>query len=290
MNINKFKYPIEIELTDFCTLKCLNCVNPFLKNKWFMSQSDFIQILSYIYKNKDSILYINLSWIWDIFSHPKFIIFFELIIEKFSGTNINILIPTKLQQFKPEHITVLLKAKKSGININISIWIYSVIKKKHDELCGFDNYDNIFKKIKLLRQNNIDFSFELLDNNLSNLEKQYFDKLLFSLGVDWSIHNYHNFWGEIWLTNKNVWLESCTFNSEDYKLELSHCSFIPIISQNWDIYTCSISWKNKNFLIWNYKFLFNKYPKYADLVNYINKDFLNKEICKNCSIYQPNND
>ena len=55
------KYPIELELSSFCSLKCISCINSSIKSKTNISIENFDLILDYVFKNKDNILYINLS-------------------------------------------------------------------------------------------------------------------------------------------------------------------------------------------------------------------------------------
>lgn len=278
------KYPIEIEFTDFCSLKCKYCINPLFLNKGFLSIANFDFILNYIYDNKEKILYINFSGIWDIFLHPKKNVFFKKIIKKFAQTNINILIPTKGNSLKKDDFEILQNMKSSWININISVWIFSIIPEINDFIMWKEVFSEIISFIKNCKKYKIPFSLELL-NNKSEKEKQIFEKFLEKLNIWWTISSYHNFAGNLEI-NKEIWKNDCNFSGENYKINDFYCSFIPFISKNWNIYSCSISWKNKKFFVWNIQNMFKKFPNYLDLVKYIQEKFLNSEKCKKCSIYQ----
>lgn len=278
------KYPIEIEITDFCSLKCKNCINPLLKNKGFISISMFDSILDYIYKNIENISYLNLSWIWDIFLHKDIKIIFEKILEKFAFTNINILIPTKWNIFCEENIVILKKMQNSWININVSIWIYSINEKINNYFLWVKSHHKILKFILLCKKNNVNFSIELLNNFISKSEKKIFKNFVKKIGVWWKISNYHNFWWNLEIDFK-LWKNKCDFSWENYKIKDSFCSFIPMISKDGKIYTCSISWKNKNFLVWDFYHLIKKYENYIDLVFFIKNNFVNSKNCSKCSIF-----
>gem|GEM_PF-4520485 len=55
------KYPIELELSSFCTLKCKSCINKDLEEKYFMKEEDFYKITDFLYKNIDELLCIDLA-------------------------------------------------------------------------------------------------------------------------------------------------------------------------------------------------------------------------------------
>lgn len=281
------KYPIEIEFTDFCSLKCKSCINPFLNNKWFIWFQNYIFFLDYLFNNIGSILYINISWIGDIFLHPEIETLLNIFIDKFKNTQINVLLPTKWQSIKINHINILKKFNDNWINLNISIGIYSIRKDIHDKLSWVNNFHKVLYFISILKKNNINFSIELLKNNYSLNEESEFNNFLKKINVNGSFHNYHNFSWSIISKNYIYWDETCTFNNYNYNLWF-YCNFIPFLDCNWNVYSCSISWKNSKFLIWNIHDLFFKYNNYIDLVNYIKKDFLNIEKCWNCSIYKSN--
>lgn len=42
------KYPLEIELTNYCSLKCISCVSRDLNNRWFLSENHFDLIINFI--------------------------------------------------------------------------------------------------------------------------------------------------------------------------------------------------------------------------------------------------
>jgi DNA repair photolyase len=107
------KYPLEIEFTDYCGLKCESCVNPLLQEKGYLSRKNYEAILDYIFANKDKILYINFAGIGDMFLHPNINDFLEYFIQKFKDTNIHVLIPTKGQSLNDTHILLLKKMQDS---------------------------------------------------------------------------------------------------------------------------------------------------------------------------------
>lgn len=280
-----FKYPIEIELTDFCSLSCVNCINPLLKNKGLMSYLDFENILNYLYDNIEYILYINFSWIGDIFLHPDIEKFLLCFIDKFKGTNIKVLIPTKGQSYRCELLPLFIKMRDSNINLNISVWIFSLNALKHNLITKKDSFNQSIYFMKELKKNNIHFSLELISNNIKEIE--YLKKLSNIFECWYSIQNYHNFW---WILDNikvpSYYNWSSFWIDEDYTFKWFYCSFIPMIWKDWNIYTCSISGKKEPFLIWNYKDLFLKYRKYEDLVFYIKYYIESKKNCSNCTIFK----
>lgn len=286
MKLKNIKYPIEIELTDFCWLKCASCVNPLLKNKGFLSINDFEIIIDYIYKNKDNILYINFSWIGDVFLHKDFNLLIDLFIVKFKNTWVNVLIPTKWQSINVKHLETLKKISINWINLNISIWMYSLIENVHNSLSWSKTFYKTIEFMKDLKKNNICFSLELLKNKVSEKENKIFNNFINKVWIWWSIHNYHNFWWSINNKNYKYWKEECSFDWWWYQINWFYCAFIPFISKSWNLYSCSVSWKNKTHMIWNIKKLFIKFPDFRNLVLFIKNDFLNKDKCKNCSIYE----
>ncbi len=282
------KYPIELEITDNCWLKCSYCPNKFYKDKGFMLEEDFYSIIDYIYANIDNILFLDLSGIWDIFLHPKIWVFLKYLSKKFSNTWFEILIPTKWVSINDKHISILQKISEDWLNFNLSIWIYSIVEKKHDNISWVKCFSNIILFLKKLKKYNIPFSLELLINEYSIKELPYFYKLGGILWVNYKVHNFHNFGGSI----KEKWLDK--LNSKDYKLKCSfaddetywldfYCKYVlPFISKDSFLYFCS-HWGKQNKYKWeNILFLIKKYPNYLDLLEYIKKK-LNKNICKDCT-------
>lgn len=287
------KYPIEIELTDICLLNCRYCPNHTYKDKWFISEYNFNLLLNYLSKNIENILFLDLSWIWDIFLHPKIEKFLILLSEKFSKTDLQILIPTKWNSINNNHLKLLKKISDDWLKINISIWFYSLRKEIHDTISWVNNFQKLINTIKKLKKFDIGFTLELLINKYSFSELWYLNEFSNKLWVNYKVHNYHNFW---WLINDN---EFENYNSKQYKLNCSfadeenyeygfHCSYtMPFISKNWYLYYCTHWGKQEKFKIDKIEKLFNKFPNYEDLLNYIKKT-KNISICKNCT-YMKNN-
>ena len=288
------KYPIELEITDYCGLKCFYCPNKDFKEKGIMKSEDFYNIIDYIYRNIDNISFLDLSGIWDIFLHPNIIDFLKYLSKKFSSTWFEILISTKGVSVTDEHISILKSLYKDGLKFNLSVWIYSVVKKNHDYLSWVKSFDNIIWFIKRIKKEWLPFSLELLINNYSVNELKYFYELWNALGVKYKIHNLHNFWGSIKLNwedkfndIKNYKLkwsfrEDIEENNKLYWFDFYCRYFMPLISRDAFLYLCSHSWKQEKFRWEKISLLMKKYPNYIDMLGYVMKN-LNKNICKNCN-------
>lgn len=286
------RYPIEIELTDHCWLKCDCCVNYLLSKKWFMSFDRYKSILDYIYNNKDNILFVNICGIGDIFLHPEIELFLELFIKTFKGTGIKLLLPTKWQSIKERHVLLLQKLQNSWISLNISISLFSLNKIYYNTFTKSNTFDKVFTFIKFLKKYQVDFSIEFILSKNSIKELKYFYKLVTVLNIGYGLSNYHNFSG-ILEKKDNLYydipenIKDCSFEDEtEYRLENFYCGFFPLFSQNWDIYTCSVSWKKKSFYVGDVDKIIIKYPHYLWLVNHIKNDILSPIKCSNCSIYK----
>lgn len=250
-----------------------------------MDLHDFQEILEYIYRNQRKILFINFSGIWDIFLHKDINIYFLRFLEKFEGTWIHVLIPTKGQSVSDSHLDLLRKFRSYGVNLNISIGLYSIREDIYNKLSWSSTFTKTIRFIKRLKHYNINFSIELLINKFSIHEKQYFIDFCNSLGAWYTFQNYHNFVEASVLNNDHDII--CSFDdNDDYRLPDNFCSFIPFVDCRWDIYTCSISWKKNRFLVWHHRDLFQKYSEYNNLVKHISDTYVLAENCSDCSIYK----
>lgn len=279
------KYPIELELTDFCWLKCINCINPYLENKSYMTLQNFTKVMSYVYDNRDSILYLNLSGIWDIFLHPDFLEIIDIICDRLSGSWINILIPNKWQSFTWEIINGLVKLRDFGFWVNISIWFFSMISTENDKMTQIKNFSKSLAFMLCLKKSNIQFSLEVASNSV--LEKEYLAKIWKIFHVWYSSQWVHNFG---WFFEKNTstkeYKQSSFSVSNKYILDNFYCPFIPFISKDLKIYTCSISGKNNKFFYEDFDYFLINDICFLDMV-YKLKDFLwNGNKCLECTIYQ----
>lgn len=292
--MNNFKYPIEIELTDFCSLECICCPNKNFQDKWNISDDDFYLFIDYINNNLDSILFLDLCWVWDIFLHPKIDIYLKYIWEKFFWKKIEILIPTKWTIIKNSTLEILKNLKEKNINFNISIWLYSMREKIHNKIAWWNSFKKILNFIKKLQDFKIPFSLELLINKFSINELEYFYSFGNKLWVNYKIHNYHNFWGsleknDIFNYNTKNYKFKCSFaDDETYELDF-YCKYtLPFVSKDWYLYSCSHWWKQEKYKTEKISYLFKKFPKYQDLLNYIIQEKLNHKICKNCTYFKYN--
>lgn len=285
------KHPIEIELTDHCTLKCDCCPNKTYINKNHISDMDFYLIINYVYVNRNKILFLDLCGIWDIFLHPNICKYLEFIADKFQWTNLEILIPTKGSIINNKHIESLIYMKNKWINYNLSLWFYSMRKPIHDVIAGAKNYDNMMEFVKICKKNKLPFSLELLINKYSIEELDYFYKFWDSVWVNYKVHNYHNFWwsmteDNIYKYNEKEYKFKCSFaDDETYKLDF-YCQYtLPFIARDWYLFSCSHWWKQEKYRTEKFEFLAKKYPDFEDLLKYITSEKLNKSICKNCTYF-----
>lgn len=292
--MNNFKYPIEIELTDFCSLECICCPNRNFQDKWNISDENFYLSMDYVHDNLGNILFLDLCGVWDIFLHPKIDIYLEYLWKKFIWTNLEILIPTKWTIIKDSTLEILKQLKEEKINFNISIWFYSMRPKIHDKIAWWNSFQRTLSFIAKLQAFWIPFSLELLINKFSINELEYFYSFGNKLWVNYKIHNYHNFWGsleknDIFNYNTKNYKFKCSFaDDETYELDF-YCKYtLPFVSKDWYLYSCSHWWKQEKYKTEKISYLFKKFPKYQDLLNYIIQEKLNHKICKNCTYFKYN--
>ncbi len=287
------KYPLELEITDYCWLKCIYCPNKNYKKHFYLNKNVFYKIIDYIYLNKDNILFLDLSWIWDIFLHPNINDFLLYIFHKFKNTWLEVLIPTKWVAVTDKNLEILKRIYKEWLKFNLSIWIYSLIENKHNKMTWIKSFRKTIDFLKKLKNNNLPFSLELLINRNSIKELDYFYKFGEKLWVNYKVHNYHNFWGSIeWDNlekyNLNTYKLKCSFaDDETYELDF-YCKYtLPFFSSNWYLYSCSHWGKQERYKTENILYLIDKYPNYLDLLEYV-KSKLNKKICDKCTYYKYN--
>lgn len=278
------KYPVELEFTDYCWLKCKSCPNKTLENKSFITQECFEEILSYIEHNKDEITFIDISGIWDAFLHPSFCQFLDAIGKKLQWSNIDILLPTKWQSVTQKHIDAIKIVIDSGLAVNISVGIYSLNNSLYKELSGGHSLESVFSFMKLLKANGLSFSLELLQSRFNKKEIQYGKKLASIFECWFEVQWYHNY---SWQVNRYSEQDNiCTFDENIYSIEGFYCNFVPFIDTKWNMYSCNISSKQQKWRLWNIHELKERYPRFLDLVTYIHTEFLGKEKCFNCSFYK----
>lgn len=282
------KYPIELELTDHCLLKCNYCPNKTYKNKWFMTFDMFTFIVDYLFDNIDQILFLDLSWIGDIFLHPDINIFLLYLSDKFTNTWLDILIPTKWNSINDGHISTLKICYEKWLKINLSIWIYSLRSMIHDKISWVDNFEKIILFIRKIKSEKLPFTLELLVNKDSIKELNYFYRFWDKLGVNYKIHNYHNFswsikWDKLEHYNSDKYKLNCSFADEEIFNWNFHCKYtMPFISKDWYLYSCTHWWKQNKYKLENVNILFNKYKQYNNLLEYI-ENKIDRNICKDCT-------
>ena len=280
------KYPIELELTDICALKCMNCINSQLDNKSYMSLEIFSKILQYISSNKHNVLYLNLSWIGDVFLHPEFSKFIDLLCEKIWGTKIDILIPSKWQSYNSEILKSLKKIQNSGLKLNVSVWFFSLIPSKHNKIVWHSTgFEKTMDFMKALKYHTIPFSIELATDDTKELK--YLNKIANIFEVWYSIQWVHNFGGHFEDKLLPRVYNQCSFHTDnEYILDWFYCPFIPLISKDWYIYPCSISWKKEIFFYKKIDYFYENDISFYDMIFMIKKFLWNGEKCKNCSVFK----
>lgn len=284
------KYPIEIEFTSYCWLKCNYCINWEIQNKLYLDIDNYNLFLDYVYNNIDNILYVNFSWIWDLFLHPKINLFLIMFIKKFKWTNLNVLISTKWITLNNINISILSKFSINNINLNISIGIFSFNEKLHDNFTNVKwSFNKTIKCIYMLKNKGINFSLELLISKYSINTINSFKRFINNNNIEWILHNVHDFNWRIDISNESSYngKDYCNFSdlhdfeSNFYK-NFSKCKFIPILSCTWFFYICSISSHSKNWLIKRIEDIIVEYNNYIDFV--IHTKSLIWTNCNNCSL------
>jgi MoaA/NifB/PqqE/SkfB family radical SAM enzyme len=174
----KIKYPLELEITSYCSLQCISCINSSITSKHHIEESDFDMMLDYVFENRESILYLNLSGVGDIFLHPKIDRFLLKILKKFSGTGIDILISSKGTIIKESSLKILAEFLKHHIGINISVGIFSMEKQHYEAFTKVSgSFGKVMKFLILLKKYHISFSLELLMSKYSLTSVKKFEIL-----------------------------------------------------------------------------------------------------------------
>lgn len=297
------KYPIEIEFTNNCWLRCISCISKKITNKWFLEENIYDKILNFLVYNHSEIEYITLWWLWDNFLHPKILEYLDKL-KLLGGYNMPILIPTKWINFNIQLIDKIIELKKYWLDINIQIWIFSLKKelfnsmywkmeKTSNKIHTYSYYEKFISFIKLLKAKQLDFSLELLLTRFSENEVSYFWKFCHSINVDWVIHRLHNFWWKLktynilYTANNSYNAFHCSYNKslENNLKDYYHdkCWFFPYIDFEWTIYPWTFC---THYAIWN---ISNYSWTYIELVKkcYQTIDLKNK-YCSKC-IDNPNN-
>ena len=286
------RYPIEIELTDYCTLSCECCPNKTYINKSYMEDKVFYSIIDYIFNNQDNILMVDLCGVGDIFLHPKICEYLDYIGDKFKWTSIQILIPTKWSIIQQKHIEALIRLHNKGIDYDISIGMYSLRPHVHDAISGTKNFSKMMNFILECKKNKLLFWLELLLNNFSIHELPYFYAFWKKLQTNYKVHTYHNFWGS--MEESNLYNDAslykdleCEFAWEEVYMTDHFCQYTMLfLAKDGYIYSCSHWWKQKQFRTEHILDLIVKFPKYNDLVHYITKEKLSKKDCINCTYFK----
>ncbi len=243
------KYPIEIEISSYCWLRCKSCINSSLSKKVFVDSRDFKSIIDFLVKNKESISFIDISWIGDAFLHPEILAFLEYLYDSFSGYPIHLNFSQKGQKVWEEHIKILEKMKDSWMQIDIFIWIFSIREKVYEFLSWWDSLKRVLEFAQKMQKKWFFVSLELLNNYFANSEYEKFYKICDSIGCSWSIKNITNFWWllptkQSYLFGYNNKFESpALIRASEKTVDERHisekCGSTPYISAAWDILVCS---------------------------------------------------
>lgn len=289
----KIKYPIELEITSFCSLQCISCIHPSITSKHHVSEHDFDVMLDYVFENRENILYLNLSGVWDIFLHPEIEKLLLKIVKKFSGTGLNILISSKGTILKENALKILSKYKKYNIYLNVSVGIYSLDKDKYEAFTKVENsFEKVMKFLLFLKKYEIPFSLEMLMSQYSVWSIHKFQALCQAFWVAPVLYRAHNFWGRIafetWRVDGENLKENCDFDEtqreeNSFYTSFSHCHFIPFFSSDGKVSLCSLS--SHGGEIYDFSYVREVFPNYIDLV-FDCKSKISFQKCGSCSLYR----
>jgi MoaA/NifB/PqqE/SkfB family radical SAM enzyme len=288
------KYPLEIEFTNHCTLRCKTCISKDLKEKWFLKEEVYDLILDFIIKNIDKIEFLAVAGLWDSFLHPKILLFLDKL-KILKNTNLPILFPTKWITMTKDIALKIKELRDVWVSIDIQIWIFSIDKKVQNFLCwigeNFDYFPKFVEIVKLFKKNWINFSIELVLTKISEREVNAFWRFCEELQINWEVHQVHNFWGklknyEVLKTDKKM-----IFFDETKKdcypwigCYTDKCGFYPYIDFKGNMYPWTFCCHYKPIKMNKIK------NKNYNLVveSFINIIDLENSFCKRCT-YNPNN-
>ena len=289
------KYPIELELSSYCGLRCKSCINSDLVKRKFIEAWDYRAIIDFLFLHKDCISFIDISGIWDAFLHPKISDFLEYFYNTFKWCNISVNFSQKWQAITEEHICILEKMQESWIQIDIFIWVFSIRENVYKYLSWWDSFKRVVAFAKLMHRKGFNVSMELLNNYFSHWEYEKFYELCNAIGCSASIKNITNFW---WLLSTQQWylfgynnmFESPNLIRASEKIvDARHieekCGSTPYISAEWKIIVCSYlqGYEDDRGLIWHVDDLSE-----MTLQEIYEKSYekMFTKICEGCSLYK----
>ncbi|MCK4539542.1 hypothetical protein KAU09_00125 [Candidatus Parcubacteria bacterium] len=182
----------EVEICNMCHLKCKICLREKLSEHGKMGLDMFDKILKFLKgTNYEEVFF---SGRGDVFLHQDIFSFIDLLYKKMP--KIKLVIPTKGQSIKPEHIEYFKKIKKDRKNLTICFSIFSLKKTRMESWTGID-CSNFFEIMNQVDKNGIDyvFDFTIFEDNMDEWEN--FIKFAKKKNKDYDFSVAHNWNGKM---------------------------------------------------------------------------------------------
>ncbi len=257
---------IEIELTSYCSFKCIICPREKLPKYHFLDFDNFKKIIDLVKQwNYTEIMVCGL---WDAFLHKDINKFLDYLFLKLP--NINFFIMTKWQSIQNKHLEKISELQKKWYKVSLTFSIFSLNKPIYNYLTWWDFFDKFMQIFKKVISMNINYSLEFLLSTLTLKELDSFKKFAYKLWkTDYWISLVHNWSWEIphsihkklfnekklkWFYQKRKSNDLCEAIKYDYLY----------IDSYWDVFQCSLNELHRKGLLWK-------------LWDYSLKEFLNKK-------------
>lgn len=294
----KKRFPVELEISSYCPLLCNVCINKDINKKSYMSDDDFFFAIDYVVNNLEFISILDISGIWDIFTHPNIEKYLRHIWKTFKYKDIFIIVPTKGTLMKQSHIDILEDMVLDGVNISLSLGIFSVHRKKHDLITGVPwSFDKTFTLVSKLRKTKIPFSIELAISEYTLKDVPYFKALCEKIWVWYEIIRIHSFAGSLdgfkklqlqWTKTPNA---ECMENKQEivHHYPNFHCArAMPTFAADGNMIACSHGRIDSNFMLWNTKKVLSRFKNHWEFLKFTHTEAIQAHMCTKCPAFSPN--
>jgi MoaA/NifB/PqqE/SkfB family radical SAM enzyme len=278
---------LEIELTNYCWLKCISCAREQFKSFWFFDIQLLDSIILFIKENDYE--RVNLCWIGDVFLHKDIFKILNILFKEING--ITIVINTKWDSLDDNKIWKLKNIVDKWYNLLVYWSIFSFNDKDHNFLTWSKYwYKMILSKLVLLKKNKVKIWTEFLLTSYSYKDLKKYYKLCDILWTNPAIQKLANWWWNLddKIYSKLFWDKKLLLSHNIYsnKKEKEWCVFhdntFLQIDYLWNIFKCCFFQYNRDLSLWNIS-----NTSYEDIFKENNnKKKVYKNVCETCIYYK----
>ena len=270
----------DVELTDACNLHCIVCRRKKEHKTAFMSLETFKSVLNFTKKGVYEEIF--LSGHGDIFLHKDLLKFLDYLFV--FRPDLKVIIPTKGQSIKDEHLSHIKKLKEKGQNITLCFSVFSLKKEIYEKMTG-DSYERFWKTIKKANKYKLSYVFDFLISSYSFEELDLFRQKASELKKNFDFSVVYNWNGKISKNDFEKFLNSKIKNKlkkrNSEKCEVFLGDYI-FVDAKGNIYPCTLD-VDKNGLLGNVMI-----DSFQDVIKKRNKIEYHK-FCKECFNYKYKN-